>query len=139
VTGTEALADLMEISSQVEAAVVVDAEGSPVASTLEDESRAAGLAGAGMELLRAAEDLRPSGGAAVTQLDAATRSGGVFVVREEGRTIVATTSPSPTVGLVFYDLKTCLRAFAPGQGTQDAPAGTESPDTARDGDGDAAA
>jgi predicted regulator of Ras-like GTPase activity (Roadblock/LC7/MglB family) len=112
VTGNEALADLMEISSQVEAAVVLGAEGTPVASTLADEARSGELARAGAELLRAAEGARPSGGAAITQLDAATRSGSVFVVREDGLTIVATTAPSPTVGLVFYDLKTCLRAFA---------------------------
>jgi hypothetical protein len=38
-------------------------------------------------------------------------TGSVFVVRDGGRTIVATTTPEPTVGLVFYDLKTCLRAI----------------------------
>jgi predicted regulator of Ras-like GTPase activity (Roadblock/LC7/MglB family) len=112
VTAHEALADLMEISSQVEAAVVMDAAGDPLASTLEGDQRAADLAQAGRELLAAAERVRSSGGAAVTQLDAATRAGSVFVVREGELTIAATTAPSPTVGLVFYDLKTCLRAFA---------------------------
>jgi hypothetical protein len=39
----------------------------------------------------------------------------VFVVRDPDRAVVATTRPEPTVGLVFYDLKTCLRsAAAPG-------------------------
>jgi hypothetical protein len=33
----------------------------------------------------------------------------VFVVREGDRIIAATTSADPTVGLVFYDLKSCLR------------------------------
>jgi hypothetical protein len=33
----------------------------------------------------------------------------VFVVRDGSRRIAATTGPSPTVGLVFYDLKSCLR------------------------------
>jgi len=32
-------------------------------------------------------------------------------VRDGGRTIVATTRAEPTVGLVFYDLKTALRAI----------------------------
>jgi hypothetical protein len=36
----------------------------------------------------------------------------VFVVRDQDRSIVATTSADPTSGLVFYDLKTCLRALA---------------------------
>jgi hypothetical protein len=35
----------------------------------------------------------------------------VFVVRDGERTIAATTTPEPTVGLVFYDLKTCLRSI----------------------------
>jgi hypothetical protein len=35
----------------------------------------------------------------------------VFVVRDGDRLIAATTTPEPTVGLVFYDLKTCLRSI----------------------------
>ena len=30
-------------------------------------------------------------------------------MRDADRAIAATTSPDPTVGLVFYDLKSCLR------------------------------
>ncbi len=36
----------------------------------------------------------------------------MFVVRDGERAIAATTGPEPTVGLVFYDLKSCLRAAA---------------------------
>ena len=54
---------------------------------------------------------RPSAcGPDVAQLEAATVNGSVFVVRDGGRLIAATTTPEPTVGLVFYDLKTCLRS-----------------------------
>jgi hypothetical protein len=35
----------------------------------------------------------------------------VFVVRDGDRLIAATTTPEPTVGLVFYDLKSCLRGL----------------------------
>ena len=45
----------------------------------------------------------------VVQLEASTSEGSVFVVREDDRGIVATTGRQPTVGLVFYDLKSCLR------------------------------
>jgi hypothetical protein len=45
------------------------------------------------------------------QLDAALQGGSVFVVRDADRLIAATTTPEPTVGLVFYDLKSCLRAL----------------------------
>ena len=44
----------------------------------------------------------------MTQLEASTAEGSVFVVRDGARRIAATTGPAPTVGLVFYDLKSCL-------------------------------
>jgi hypothetical protein len=47
----------------------------------------------------------------LAQVEVATAAGSVFVVRDGARLIVATTSPEPTVGLVFYDLKTCLRSI----------------------------
>ena len=109
---TEALSDLMELSSQVEAAVVLDGAGTLVGSTLAAGSRAEELAQAARELLAAAERVRARAGSPpVSQLEAATRSGSVFVIRGESRTIAATTAPSPTTGLVLYDLKTCLRAL----------------------------
>lgn len=107
-----ALADLTEISSQVEAAVVFDGSGAVVASTLDDAGRSARLAQAGLDLLGAADKRFESSDRALTQLEAALREGSVFVAREEGRSIVATTSAEPTSGLVFYDLKTCLRSLA---------------------------
>ena len=35
-------------------------------------------------------------------------------MRDAARMIIATTSADPTVGLVFYDLKACLRSIAEG-------------------------
>jgi predicted regulator of Ras-like GTPase activity (Roadblock/LC7/MglB family) len=118
----QALADLTEISSQVRAAVLLDTTGQLVASTHADETRANALAEACRELLAAAEEARRSGDRALTQLEAATRDGSVFIVREGDRVIAATTGPAPTVGLVFYDLKTCLRTVAmAGDGEAPAP------------------
>ena len=57
-----ALADLIEISSQVDAAVVLDAEGSVLASTLDDAARSERLGRAGAALL-AAGDESPATGA----------------------------------------------------------------------------
>ena len=105
----EALRELTEISTQIEAAVVLDREGTVVASTLDDE-RAGQLAGPALELLRAAEETRPEGESLV-QLDVALRDGVVFLVADGDRVITATTGPEPTAGLVFYDLKSCLRAL----------------------------
>lgn len=105
-----ALADLTEISSQVEAAAVLSADGTVVASTLEDPARSERLARAAGDLLAAGDEI--AGERQLTQLEAALRGGSVFVVRDGERSIVATTTPAPTSGLVFYDLRTCLRSVA---------------------------
>jgi predicted regulator of Ras-like GTPase activity (Roadblock/LC7/MglB family) len=101
----QALADLTEISSQIEAAVVFDDKGKVVGSTVADGDR---FAQATADLLAAAEELK--GSSPLTQLEIATGDGSVFVVREGKTTIAATTAPAPTVGLVFYDLKSALRS-----------------------------
>jgi hypothetical protein len=101
----QAIADLTEISPQVRDVVVVAADGTLQGSNAA-EHRAAHLAEAAQRLLQEAEALQPD----VAQLEAATVQGSVFVVRDGGRLIAATTTPEPTVGLVFYDLKTCLRS-----------------------------
>ena len=107
-----ALADLTEISSQIEAAVLFDADGSVEGSTLADEVRAQRLAEAAAQLLERAQGVR-SEDVAVTQVEAALAEGCVFVVRDGDRRIAATTVANPTVGLVFYDLKSCLRDSTP--------------------------
>ena len=104
-----ALADLTEISSQIEAAVLLDQSGAVVAAT---EGAGESLGTAAQALLAAADEARGAGQRALTQLEAATLDGSVFVVRDGGRTIAAITAPEPTVGLVFYDLKSCLRGAA---------------------------
>lgn len=107
-----ALADLTEISSQVEAAVVVDADGAVLGSTLAGEPATDVLVRAGVGLFDAATSRFATSGRSVTEVEAALREGSIFVVREDGRAIVARTSAGPTSGLVLYDLKTCLRAIA---------------------------
>jgi predicted regulator of Ras-like GTPase activity (Roadblock/LC7/MglB family) len=106
----QALSDLTEISSQIEAALVLDADGSTMASTL-DGTRSQELVRTAQELL-AAVGRAGDGARELAQLEVATTDGSVFVVRDAERTITATTGPEPTVGLVFYDLKSCLRSVA---------------------------
>jgi predicted regulator of Ras-like GTPase activity (Roadblock/LC7/MglB family) len=108
----QALADLTEISSQVVHAAIVDAEGAVLATTITDEGRAARFVQGVTTLLEEADALRQARGLpSLAQLEAATLEGSVFVVRRAGRIIAATTRPDPTVGLVFYDLKHCLRSI----------------------------
>jgi predicted regulator of Ras-like GTPase activity (Roadblock/LC7/MglB family) len=108
----QALADLTEISSQIHAAVVFDDQGKVAGSTLSDGGRADGLARAAQQLLGAAEAVK-AGESRLTQLEIATEEGSVFVVREGKTCIAATTARNPTVGLVFYDLKSALRSVKP--------------------------
>jgi predicted regulator of Ras-like GTPase activity (Roadblock/LC7/MglB family) len=104
---TQAIADLKEISPQVQDVVVIAADGALTGSNLTNSAVAQRLVDGARRLLDAAEGLRPG----VAQLEAATTSGSVFVVRDGERLIAATTTPEPTVGIVFYDLKTCLRSI----------------------------
>jgi predicted regulator of Ras-like GTPase activity (Roadblock/LC7/MglB family) len=115
---TRALADLTEISSQVERVAILDRDGAVIASTFTDEERGRRFADGARRLVEEAETARESRGlAGVAQIEVATVDGSVFVVREGDRLIAATTRPEPTVGLVFYDLKHCLRSIADGDAT----------------------
>lgn len=106
----QALRELMDLSSQIEAAVVLDAEGSVVASSSEDEAASGELARVALELVGAAFDLGTK--TEVTRVEVELEEGAVFVVREGGSTIAARTGPEPSSGLVVYDLRTCLRSIA---------------------------
>ena len=105
-TGDQALQKLLEVSEDVEAAVIFDREGEPVASTVGDEPArfAAGIAAA---MLAYADALRTD--ATARRLEATTAEGVVFVVREGERAVVATTGEEPVAGLVYHDLRALLR------------------------------
>ena len=105
-TAEQALADLTEISSQVEEAAIFDGQGTVSAATMGDPEA---FVRAVRDLVAAAAEGRHG---SLSQLEAATAGGSVFVVREGDSLIAATTAAEPTVALVFYDLKTALRAAA---------------------------
>jgi predicted regulator of Ras-like GTPase activity (Roadblock/LC7/MglB family) len=111
VDAAEALADLTEISTQIRFAVLVDAHGDVAASSVDDPAQTEAVARSARELLAAAQEAMGSGEARerLVQLQAAMPDGCVFLVQDEERLAVAITVPEPTAGLVFYDLKTCLR------------------------------
>jgi predicted regulator of Ras-like GTPase activity (Roadblock/LC7/MglB family) len=108
----QALADLTEISSQVVQVAIVDGDRTVLATTIPDEARAERFVVGIGKLLEEADALRQARGLGwLSQLEVATLDGSVFVVRRDRRMIAATTRPDPTVGLVFYDLKHCLRSI----------------------------
>jgi predicted regulator of Ras-like GTPase activity (Roadblock/LC7/MglB family) len=107
-----ALADLVEISPQIDAAAVVTGEGDLAASVGVPETRAGVLARSVRELLEGAAAFRSDEGR-VTQLHAELADGDLFAVTGgDERTIVAVTGGKTSPGLVFYDLKRCLLAVA---------------------------
>lgn len=106
----QALAELTELSSQVERAVVLDSDGAVLGSTLPDDGATEKLATAARGLVAAAANLH-SGASEVTRVEVELSGGAVFVLRENSRTIAAVTGPRPTAGLVAYDLRTCLHAL----------------------------
>jgi len=125
----QALADLTEISAQIEAAVLAKPDGSIVASTTKDEGRAKQLAEAAVELVAAGSESRSEGrNLELVQLQAATPRGSLFVARDARHVVAAITGSRPTVGLVFYDLKTCLRMLEDEEAKADKAAQAEKTD-----------
>ena len=108
----QALAELTELSSQVERAVVLRADGSVLAATPEDDAAATALTRGALDVLAIAFELRSSP-QEVTRVEVELEEGALFVLREGGRTIAAVTGPQPTAGLVAYDLRTCLERIEP--------------------------
>ena len=123
-----ALAELKSLSTQIQVVLLAGRDGSVTAATVADD-RATRIGQLARDLVAGADAVRGDlGRDALAQLQAATPDGSVFVVIDGDRMAVATTGADPTVGLVFYDLKTLLRQLsapepaAAGDGA-DAPAG----------------
>jgi predicted regulator of Ras-like GTPase activity (Roadblock/LC7/MglB family) len=106
----QALGELMELSSQITAAVVLDASGAVLASSSGDPERTAALAASIQELVAASADLGAEG-RDVTRVEVELDEGAFFVIRDGGHTVGATTGANPTSGLVVYDLRTCAQAI----------------------------
>jgi hypothetical protein len=113
VDAERALADLLELSEDVEAAAVLDGDWRVLASNL-DPGAAAALAARVDELVREAERVKPGADARLTRLHAHTRAGSLFVVRDGERAVAATAPRSSAAGLVVHDLHACLRELAAG-------------------------
>jgi predicted regulator of Ras-like GTPase activity (Roadblock/LC7/MglB family) len=111
-TARDALQDLLDVSPQVEAALIMGRDGRLLADSLEGRGTVAErLARIGTRLLGETERARTElGREPVTQCEVATGDGHVFLVGDAERVVLAVTGVEPTVGLVFYDMKTALRA-----------------------------
>ena len=99
----------MELSSQIQAAVILGPDGSVVASSSDEADASSWLASTALELVGAARELGAS--QEVSRVEIELGEGALFVIREDDLTIVGQTGPDPTSGLVVYDLRTCLRSI----------------------------
>jgi hypothetical protein len=106
-TVDEAIRDLLDVSTDVLSVAVVDDAGAVVAAGPADA--ASGL-GEAVEKLWLAAHARgeTSGPAALDHILVRDRSGSVAVLSHHGHRIVARTVPDPAVGLLLFDLRTCL-------------------------------
>jgi hypothetical protein len=109
VTGDQALTELLDVSEDVVAAVLLDRDGKPVAAVV-GEDQAARVAGIATAMLAYAGALRT--GAEAARVEAVTRDGNVYVVVEATGAVVAATGRDPVAGLVYHDLRAVLRKTA---------------------------
>ncbi len=108
-----ALSELVGLSTQVVEVVISRAGGEVEAARTSDDDRARDLAKAGHALLSEAAAVRP--GETVERVHVELERGGLVVVRDDERSITATTVSEPTAGLVAFDLRTALRRVAGGE------------------------
>ena len=112
VDAAQVLKDLLDVSGQVDSAAVLDGDGAAIATTLDDVARGDALVAALHGVLGAAEEAPGARAQPLVQLQVSLDDGSVFVARDDDRIVGCVTGAQPTPGLVFYDLKTCLRRLA---------------------------
>jgi predicted regulator of Ras-like GTPase activity (Roadblock/LC7/MglB family) len=101
-----ALEYLDELSTDIRAAVVLDAGGKLAASSL-DGDRADEMRALSLELLEHAGDAW-TGEGEVSQVEVATTAGAVFAVRGGNWTIAVLTGRYALSSLMFYDLRSVV-------------------------------
>ncbi len=111
-TVDEAIQELLSISTDVRAVAILDADGALVGSG--PGAVSTGVGATGGRLWEAAARRASSAGAAPLEHVVVDVGGAsVAAVESGGRRILALTGPEPPVGLVLFDLRTCLTdAFA---------------------------
>jgi predicted regulator of Ras-like GTPase activity (Roadblock/LC7/MglB family) len=106
-----AFAEMLDISTDIDKAVLFNASG-VLSSNMSEESQAMVVSQA-VELTRLGEARAAEmGSSPLTQLVVEAPGGYVFLARElaaDGMTILATGKKGSRVGLILYDLRTCMR------------------------------
>ena len=101
-----ALRYLLELSVDIHAAALVDAQGTVVAAAPDSfGGRARGLA---RELAGEARRMAPPQGN-IVEIDVSVEDGAAFVISEEQRSMVCVTGRSVLPGLIFHDMHAVLK------------------------------
>jgi hypothetical protein len=98
-----ALDYLDELSTDIEAAVVLDRGARVAAATGEDDERKERMRGLVVELLDRASEVTPDAG--IDQVEVTTSEGSVFAVRGSDWTVAVVAGRRPLSSLMFYDLR----------------------------------
>jgi predicted regulator of Ras-like GTPase activity (Roadblock/LC7/MglB family) len=107
-----ALDYLGELSTDIEAVVVLDRDGSVAAATGDDDDRNERMRELFTALLDRAADAAP--GAGVDQLEVTTAEGSVFAVRGRDWTVGVVAGRKPLSSLMFYDLRNVVTDLGDG-------------------------
>jgi predicted regulator of Ras-like GTPase activity (Roadblock/LC7/MglB family) len=107
-----ALDYLGELSTDIEAVVVLDRDGSVAAATGDDDDRNERMRELFTALLDRAAESAP--GAGVDQLEVTTAEGSVFAVRGRDWTVGVVAGRKPLSSLMFYDLRNVVSDLGDG-------------------------
>lgn len=105
----QALAELTEISSQIELALIFDPRGELIGTTLADQRVAESLAFGATALFACSRRVAAEERGEPTQIELTYPEGSVLLVREGDLRIFAVASPDLIAGLAFFELRTCLK------------------------------
>jgi predicted regulator of Ras-like GTPase activity (Roadblock/LC7/MglB family) len=108
-----ALDYLDELSTDIEAAVVLDREGRVAAATGDDDERKERMRELVVALLDRAADVAPTSG--VDQLEVTTAEGSVFAVRGRDWSVGVVAGRKPLSSLMFYDLRNVVSDLGEGE------------------------
>ena len=108
-----ALDYLGELSTDIEAVVVLDREGRVAAATGDDDERKESMRELFVALLDRAADAAPGEG--VDQLEVTTAEGSVFAVRGSEWTVGVVAGRRPLSSLMFYDLRNVVSDLGTGE------------------------
>jgi predicted regulator of Ras-like GTPase activity (Roadblock/LC7/MglB family) len=108
-----ALAYLGELSTDIEAGLVLDRGGRLAASSVADEERAERMRELATGLLDRAAEVAPAAG--IDQVEVTTAEGSVFAVRGSQWTLAVVAGRRPLASLMFYDLRNVVSDLGEGE------------------------